>query len=70
MELRKDSNRMAFTADKAVVMVVMDKKDYIERATNLLVQPVYRTINRDPTNKRKAKLITFIRKIIRGNRIR
>ena len=25
----------------------MDKKDYIDKATNLLAQPAYRTINRD-----------------------
>ena len=32
-------------------MVVMDRKDYIDKATNLLVQPAYRTIDRDPINK-------------------
>ena len=35
-------------------MVVMDMKDYIDRATNLLVQPAYRNIERDSTNKLKA----------------
>ena len=46
-------------------MVVMDKKDYIDKATNLLAQPAYRTISRDPTNKLKAKLVTLLRKIKR-----
>ena len=46
-------------------MVVMDKKDYIDKETNLLAQPAHRTINRDPTNKLKAKLITLLRKIKR-----
>ena len=53
-ELRKDSNRIIITADKGVSMVVMDRKDYIDKAANLLVQPTYRTINRNPTNKLKG----------------
>ena len=44
-------------------MVVMDRKDYIHKATDLLSQPGYRTIDRDPTNKLKVKLITLLRKI-------
>ena len=63
MELRKDSNRIVLTADKGVAMVVMDRKDYIDKATNLLAHPAYRTINRDPSNKLKAKLSTLLRKI-------
>ena len=46
-------------------MVVMDKKDYIDKVKNLLVQPAYGTINRDPTNKLKGKLITILRRIKR-----
>ena len=41
-------------------MVVMNKKDYIDKESNLLAQPVYRAINSDPTNKLKAKLITLL----------
>ena len=44
-------------------MVVLDRKEYIENAEDLLVQPAYRTIDRDPTNKLKAKLITMLRRI-------
>ena len=43
----------------------MDRKDYTDKATNLLVHPTYRTIDRDPTNKLKAKLITILRRIKR-----
>ena len=46
-------------------MVVMDRKDYIEKATSLSAQPAYSTTNRDQTNKLKAKLITLLRKIKR-----
>ena len=62
-ELRKDSDRTALTADKGLAMVVTDKKDYIEKATSLLDQPANRTINKDPTNKLKAKLITLLWKV-------
>ena len=50
-------------------MVVMDKKDYIDKATSLIDQPGCRAINRNPTNKLKAKLITLL-KNKKGNRIR
>ena len=46
-------------------MVVIDKEDYIQKAENLLAQPAYRTIDRDPTSKLKAKLITTLRRIKR-----
>ena len=67
VQLRKDSNRIILTAHKGVAMVVMDRKDYIGNATNFLSQPVYRTIDRDPTNKLKAKLITLPWKIQRNS---
>ena len=51
------------TEDKVIAMVVMDRKDYIEKANSLLAQPAYRTINRGPTNKLKAKLIIILRRI-------
>ena len=46
-------------------MVVMDREDYIEEASDLLVQQAYRSIDRNPTNKLKAKLITILRRIKR-----
>ena len=54
---------MILTVDKGVAMVILGKDNYIEKAENLLVQPAYRTIDRDPTNKLKAKLILMLRKI-------
>ena len=48
-------------------MVVMDRKDYIEKSNSLLAQPAYRTIDMDPTNKLKAKLITIFRRIKRAS---
>ena len=65
-ELRKDKDILVLTADKGVVMVVLDKEDYIQKAESLLAQLAYRTIDRDPTNKLKAKLITTLRRIKRN----
>ena len=41
----------------------MDKEDYNNKAQELLAQPSYRSIPRDPTKKIKAQLITKLRKI-------
>ena len=47
----------------------MDRKDCIYKAANLLSQPTYRTIERDPTNKLKAKLITLLKNLKRETRL-
>ena len=65
VEIKRDKDRIILTADKGVAMVVLERKEYIEKAENLLVQAAYRTIERDPTNKLKAKLITILRRIKR-----
>ena len=44
-------------------MVVMDREDYIQKAESLLAQPSYKTLDRDPTNKIKAKLINTLKEI-------
>ena len=64
-ELRQDQDSIVLTADKGVATVVLDRKEYIEKTEALLVQPVYKTINKDPTNKLKARLIQTLRKIKR-----
>ena len=48
---------MVLTMDKGVALVVIDKEEYIQKAHSLLDQPTYNTIDRDPTNRIKAKLI-------------
>ena len=42
-------------------MVVLDKMEYLEKAEALLVQTAYRTIDKDPTNDLKARLIQTFR---------
>ena len=64
-ELREDKERIVLTADKGVAMVVLDRKKYLEKAEALPVQPVYRIIDKDPTNKLKARLIQTLRRIKR-----
>ena len=63
--LRRDKDRIILIADKGVAMLLLDKKYYIDKASNLLVQPTYRTIERDPTNKLKTKLIPILGRIKR-----
>ena len=62
-QLKKDKDRVILTADKGVAMVVMDREEYVSKVQELLAQPAYRSIPRDPTNKIKAQLITKLRKI-------
>ena len=50
-------------------MVVMDRQEYISKVEELLAQPAYWTIPRDPTNRIKAQLITKLRKIKRDNNL-
>ena len=64
-ELRNNKVRLVLTVDRGVVMVVIDKEDYLQKADYLLVQLAYRTIDRDPTSKLKDKLITTLRRIKR-----
>ena len=44
-------------------MVVMDSEDYDNKAQELLSQPAYISIPKDPTNKVKVLLITKLRRI-------
>ena len=43
--------------------MVLDKEDYINKAQDLLSQPAYKEIPKDPTNKIKAQLIMKLRRI-------
>ena len=61
-ELKKDSKRIVLTADKGMAMVVMDRKDYIDKATILLSQPVYRTIDRIQQINSRLSLLLFLGK--------
>ena len=61
-ELRGDQERIVLTTDKGVAMVVLDKKDYVDKMEGLLVQLAYRTIDTDPTNKLMVKLILTLKR--------
>ena len=63
-ELREDQSRVVLTVDKGVAMVIMDKKEYMDKAIGLLSDTnTYRTIPKDPTNKLKNKLIGILKDI-------
>ena len=62
-ELKKDRDCIVLTADKGVAMVIMDKQDYISKTNNLLSQNTYRSIQWDPTNTIKNKLITILKRV-------
>ena len=69
VQLKKDNDRLVLTADKGVTMVVIDKEDYIHKAKELLGQPAYRKLDRDLSNRIKAKLITNLRTIKKETRL-
>ena len=56
---------MVLTVAKGVAMVVMDRKECMDKVKGLLAQPAYKTISSDPTNKLKAKLIQKLKRIKR-----
>ena len=55
-ELKGDRDRLALTADKGVAMVIIERQDYINKANNLLTQPVYRPIPGTPLTRLKLNL--------------
>ena len=46
-----------------MVMVIIDRQDYISKANNLLSQNTYKTIQWDPTNTIKNKHITILKRV-------
>ena len=55
---------MMFNADKGETLLVMDRKDYIRKARELLEDTnTYRPFHSDPINKLKPKLINICKKI-------
>ena len=61
--MKKNNIRMILTADKGVCLVVMDKKDYIEKSEELLSKPTYKILPSDPTTRHKNKLIALLKSI-------
>ena len=62
-ELKKDQSRMILTADKGVVLVVLNTEDYIKKAEDLLNQNTYRVLTSDPTMKLKNRMINLLKSI-------
>ena len=68
--LKRDRDRIVLTANKGVVMVIIDRQDYINKSNQLLSKPTYRAIPRDPTNEIKTKLINILKRVKKSNRVR
>ena len=49
-ELREDQDRMVLTGDKRVAMVVMDRKENMDKGVGLLAQLAYKTISSGQTS--------------------
>ena len=63
-QLKDDKDWMILTTVKGMALVVMDRKEYIWKARDLLDDTnTYRPIQSDPTNKLKNKLINILKKI-------
>ena len=63
-EFKENHSWVVLTADKGVVMVVVDKEDYTDKALSLLADiSIYSTINKDPTTKLKNKPVQTLRDI-------
>ena len=62
-ELKRDRDCIVLTADKGVAMVIMDRKDYINKASHLLKQSTYRSVAKDPTSSIKNKLINILKRV-------
>ena len=63
-DLRKDQSRVILTADKGMVMVLLDKQVYINKVQDLLTdKDRYRLITGDPTTKHKNELIQILQTI-------
>ena len=63
-QLKADKDRIILTADKGIALVIIEKKDYIKKAKQLLQDTnTYKTIQADPTSKLKNGLITKLKKI-------
>ena len=64
-ELRQDKERMVLTADKTVAMVVMDRKEYMEKCKAYWLDWLTGLLQQTPTNKLKARLIKTLKRIKR-----
>ena len=63
-QLKQDNTRVVLTADKGVVMVIMDQQDYNNKAQALLQDTnTYKVLHKDPTLQLKNKLITLLKNI-------
>ena len=62
--LKEGKTRVSLTTGKRVSVVVMNKKDCVQKAEKLLGQhQTYKTIPADPTIRQKKRLINLLKNI-------
>ena len=62
-QIKSDKSHIVLTTDEIVALVLMDGKDYINKAKTLLEQPnICKLICTGPINKEKAELIYLFEK--------
>jgi hypothetical protein len=59
--LQKNKDIIISKADKGNVVVVQDKKEYIEKVKTLLATPDYECLPQDPTKKIKNKVVNAVK---------
>ena len=61
--LRQDKNIAILPADKGNATVVMDAVEYERKMTNLLEDPIYKRVKRDPTVATERKVLKEVREL-------
>ena len=67
--LKKDETIMILPADKGNATVVMKKSEYTEKMSNMLQEPVYKKLRRDPTKGTEEKVTVALRSLLKEHRI-
>ena len=62
-ELKRDRDRVILDHRQGVTLVVMEKKDYIQKAEDLLNTSTYKKIPEVPPIKQKNKLVNILKRI-------
>ena len=65
--LKEDTNITILPADKGTATVVMDTSQYVEKVNNLLMEPVYEKVKKDPTQATEKRVLKEIREMERKN---
>ena len=63
--LKEDKNITILPADKGNATVIMDTLQYVEKVKNLLTEPVYEKVKKDPTQTTEKRVLKEIQEMER-----